>query len=146
MLVERHHASEPPRCPSGRVRAADLSQTPRMPPSARRSIYPAHLALFKVYFNWDSRAIREGPRSRDANCWRRLNECNCSHSRRRERVDSAGDACTSRSDVHSSAPRRPQSVGVGHSRGNLFDAETDEAWRRFARLRESEYPLVVTTN
>jgi integrase len=29
---------------------------------------------FKVYFNWDSRAIREGLRCRDANCWVRLHE------------------------------------------------------------------------
>jgi hypothetical protein len=26
------------------------------------------LTLFKVYFNWDSRVIREGFRCRDANC------------------------------------------------------------------------------
>jgi len=26
------------------------------------------IALFKVYFNWDSRVIREGFRCRDANC------------------------------------------------------------------------------
>jgi hypothetical protein len=42
---------------------------PRLQVPPKMALFPQHhVDAFEVYFNWDSRAIREALRCRDANC------------------------------------------------------------------------------